>query len=289
MKIFFLLFILFVSFADAHISPYIFNAHKNSSGSIKILDVKNLDSKGIHELSDLAYKKGTLYALSDRGFLYNFKINIKHSAIKSLKLKNSIKLKNHNRHLQKMDTEGLDFMGNNLLISYEQIPKIELRTPNGKYIKKVKIHKNLRDISKYVKKNKALEAVSYDHKYGVITAPEVPLKKYSTKYHILYAQHKKWKFKANGAISAIEFMSKNEVMILQRTFKRLLFKKEMTLSKLNLKTGDYEVLGVFSNHNGWNLDNFEGLTKVSKNRYLMISDDNGSYFQKTLLVLFEVI
>jgi hypothetical protein len=40
---------------------------------------------------------------------------------------------------------------------------------------------------------------------------------------------------------------------------------------------------------GWHIDNFEGLTKVGKNLYLMVSDDNESIFQKTLFVLFELI
>jgi hypothetical protein len=47
-------------------------------------------------------------------------------------------------------------------------------------------------------------------------------------------------------------------------------------------------LAAFDSYKGWHIDNFEGLTKVGKNRFLMISDDNDSFFQKTLLVLFEI-
>ena len=50
-----------------------------------------------------------------------------------------------------------------------------------------------------------------------------------------------------------------------------------------------ELLAKLDSIKGWHIDNFEGLCKVGKNRYLMISDDNGSLFQKTLLVLFEIM
>jgi hypothetical protein len=50
-----------------------------------------------------------------------------------------------------------------------------------------------------------------------------------------------------------------------------------------------KLLAKLDSFKGWHIDNFEGLTKVDKNRYLMVSDDNGNFFQKTLLVFFEVI
>jgi hypothetical protein len=39
---------------------------------------------------------------------------------------------------------------------------------------------------------------------------------------------------------------------------------------------------------GWNLDNFEGLTHYKDNIYLMISDDNGFFLQSTILTMFEI-
>ena len=37
------------------------------------------------------------------------------------------------------------------------------------------------------------------------------------------------------------------------------------------------------------MDNYEGLTRHTGNRYFMISDDNESFMQQTLLVYFEVL
>ena len=49
-----------------------------------------------------------------------------------------------------------------------------------------------------------------------------------------------------------------------------------------------KVLAKFNSSEGWLLDNFEGLARVGKNRYVMISDDNDNFFQQTLLMYFEV-
>ena len=44
-----------------------------------------------------------------------------------------------------------------------------------------------------------------------------------------------------------------------------------------------------NSHKGWSVDNFEGLVRVGKNRSAMISDDNNNFFQRTLLIYFEVL
>jgi len=75
---------------------------------------------------------------------------------------------------------------------------------------------------------------------------------------------------------------------LQRKFNDLTRQRVIVISELNLKTNKYRILARFDTDDGWNIDNFEGLAKVSKNKYLMISDDNDSFLQKTLVVLFEV-
>ena len=269
---------------------------------INILDSKELgfdafNGIDVTELSALAYKDSTLYALSDKGYLYHFDIDIKNSKIKKLSLQKAFILRNkENKELKKKkrDSEGLMFLGDNLLISFERKHRVELYSLNAVKIKKMKIHKSLRDIENYKSKNKGLEAVTYSKKYGVITAPELPLKHESKKYHILYSKDKSWKFKADGSITALEFLDKNRVLVLLREFNELTRKRVTTLCEVNLKKCkksicESKTLTRLDSSKGWKIDNFVGLTKVDKNRYLMISDDNGSFFQKTLLVLFEIV
>ena len=269
---------------------------------INILDSKELKFDALNgidvtELSALAYKDSTLYALSDRGYLYHFDIDIKNSKIKKLSLQKAFNLRNKdNKELKKKkrDSEGLVFLDNDLLISFERKHRVGLYSLNAMKIKKIKIHKSLRDIENYRSKNKGLEAVTYSKKYGVITAPELPLKHESKKYHILYSKDKSWKFKADGSITALEFIDKNRVLVLLREFNELTRKRVTTLCEVNLKKCknsicESKILARLDSSQGWKIDNFEGLTKVAKNRYLIISDDNGSFFQKTLLVLFEIV
>jgi hypothetical protein len=261
---------------------------------INILDSKELKFKDsdVKEISAIVSKKDKLYAIGDKGFLYHFNIKIKNKKIDKLTLKKVIRLKNKKlKKLKKInrDSEGLAFMGDDLLISFEKKPRVELFSKDGIKIKSRKISKELRDIRNYQSENKALEALAYSKKYGIITAPELPLKGKDENYHILYGKDRLWKIKFSGSITSLEFIDKNEIMILQRKFNKFIFQRVITISKLNLKTGTYQVLAVFDTRKGWKIDNFEGIAKIEKNKFLMISDDNGSFFQKTLLVLFEIL
>ena len=266
------------------------------SKSIKFLDAKELNFKSrnlieVKELSALAYKDTTLYALTDKGVLLDFTIKIEDNKIKGLTLNKLTKLRNKKNEVLKKshrDSEGLSFIGSDLLISFERKARVEVFSTQGIKIKSKKIHQDLKDIKNFRSKNKALEAVAYNEKYGVVTAPEKSLSTFTGKGHVLYAKDRIWKFPASGSITALEFMSKNKLMILERKLNDFSRRRVTTISMLNLKNNNYQVLAKLDSRDGWNLDNFEGLTKVDKRRYLMISDDNDSFFQKTLLVLFEV-
>ena len=48
-------------------------------------------------------------------------------------------------------------------------------------------------------------------------------------------------------------------------------------------------LARLANGDGWSVDNFEGLTRLGGQRYLMVSDDNFSLMQRTLLTCFAVV
>ncbi len=303
LKFFFLL-ILINQFLQAQISEYDIKPTTLQSSqymNIKILDSKELnfdDMNGIRvtELSALAYKNNILYALSDKGYLYTFTIKIENKRIKSLDLKKATKLKRKNEKVlrkQDRDSEGLVFLDNNLLISFEREPRVALFSINGIKIKNKKIHKDLQNIKNYKSKNKALEAVAYNTKQGIITAPEIPLNIEKKAFHRLYTKNKTYKFKASGNITALEFIDDDTIMVLERSFNKKNFHIVISISKVYLrgckrKVCKSELLATLDSFDGWNIDNFEGLTKIEKNKYLMISDDNDNFLQKTLVVLFEI-
>lgn len=264
---------------------------------ITILDTKELHfhkKLKISELSDLAYVDGKLYAISDKGRLHTFSITIKDKKIQALHHLRGMKLKDkHSKNLTKemRDSEGLYFINDALIISFEGKERVSQYTLNGQFMKNIKLPNALKKHTNYDGNNRGLESVIYSKKYGIITAPERPL--YGKKQHTIYAKNHKWKFKSSGSITALEFISKNKLLILTRKFNHFTRRRITTLLQINLKNCKHQECKVkelarLDNYNGCAPDNFEGLSKVKDKTFLMVSDDNHSIFQKTLLVLFEI-
>ena len=264
---------------------------------INILDTKELNLKGVNELSALAYDGKTLYALSNLSVLHHFKIELFNNKIKSIKLIKSMNLKNKNNKIlkkNKSDSEGMVYVNKKLYISFERKPRVNIYTLNAKHIKKYKINKKLRDIKNYRAKNKALESIAFNNKYKLLVAPEVALKNDDKAYHTIYAKHNIYKFKSSAKLTAMEFINEDDILVLERKFSYIGFKRTIILSKVSLNKCKNNIckstlLKKFQFNDGLELDNYEGLTKVNKNKFLMVSDDNDSALQKTILVLFEIL
>ncbi len=274
---------------------------------IKILDSKVLGSERVDglkfcEISDIAYDKSKdiLYALSDKGRLFKLSIMIENKKIKSLKILSSKALRSLNGKKlfgEYKDSEGLALIGESLLVSFERKPRLLLY--DDKFIpqKILSLPTPLDDIKNYRSKNKALEALTYDKNYGYITTPEYSLKKQKNNYHDIYTSWGKLctvkLTDSKVAITEMEMMPDGNLMLLLRKFTLCSFSFETTLLKVNLKEKKEgicksTVLAWMSTQEGWDIDNFEGLTHVWDNVYLMVSDDNNNPFEKTILTLFEI-
>ncbi len=269
---------------------------------VKILDSRlvefeayeGIDFTGI---SDLAYDgEGLLYALSDKGYLFRLELLLDKDKIGRLVLKGAYRLKNkEGKPLSKKrrDAEGLDFFEGTLLISFERKPKVSQFDLTGVKIKNLSLPLVLEDIKNYQGKNSALESVVMHPDFGVITVPQRPLKHTDDKFHTLFSLEKRWRFKADADITAIETMPDGSLLVLEREFRLFGMGHTVWLKKVPLKicTGGFcqaETLAKLDSTDGWKLDNFEGLVRIDRDRYLMISDDNGSFLQKCIVVLFQV-
>jgi hypothetical protein len=314
MRIVLFLFSLFLSLeAGVHSIDIAPKTENNRFMGIKILDQKELIFDNIQgvkfaELSDLAYDNRTniLYFVGDKGALFSFRALFDND-IKVLKPIQASRLKNRNgKKLKKWkrDSEGVTLDGKSrLIISFEGQAKIAWFHKNskkyGSLIKKYSLPKVLRNSKNYRSKNKSLEALAWHKKYGLITAAEWPLKKDDKKLQTIYAlSGKKWHFKAEpesrSAVVAMEVMDDDNILVLERSYNGLLSPLVITLKKVTIKNCKQklcpvEVLAKMNSHKGWDVDNFEGLAKVGKNRYVMVSDNGGNFFQKTLLIYFEVL
>jgi hypothetical protein len=306
-------FISVFSQAGIHKVDILPGGYDKSKESIRILDQKQLIFQEINavkfsEISDLTYHKetGKLYMISDEGKLFDFNARfdekialLEPAAATTLRKKNGKKFKSW-RH----DSEGLTLDGKNrLLVSFEGKAKIGWFHKNsakfGRLIKKYKIPKPLRDPNNYRSKNKSLEALAWHPVYGILTVAEWPLKKDHKKHQTIYALNgKRWHFKAEpetkSAVSAIEVMDDGNVLVIERSYSDMLSPLIVTLKKVYLDRCQKglcqsKVLLKMNSHRGWGVDNFEGLAHVGQNRYVMISDDNDNFFQKTLLIYFEVL
>lgn len=145
-----------------------------------------------------------------------------------------------------------------------------------------------------------MEALAYHKRYGLIVATEYPIKKDNKKIQTLYsASSHEWKFKAaaakNSAVTALEVMDDGNILVLERAYSGLLSPLVITLKKVFINQKCHkkrlckdEVLATFDNSKGWSVDNFEGLAKVGKDRYIIVSDDGDNFYQDTILFYFRV-
>lgn len=309
LSLFFVAINLFAGIRTIDITP---SDNNGSMQSIRILDQKELnysviDGLKFSEISDLAYwdKAQKLFMISDEGklFVFHAKFTEKIEDLKAIEAANLTKKGGKRFKKWAKDSEGMtiDAKGR-LLISFEGKAKIGWFHKNsdkiGQRIKKYTIPTLLQNPKNYRSRNKSLEALAWHPEYGILTVAEWPLKQDDKKQQTIYALNgKKWHFKAEpeekSAVTAIEVMQSGDLLVLERSYTGLTNPFVVTLKRVYLKNCKKgicrtEVLAKMNTHKGWSIDNFEGLTRVGKNRYVMVSDDNDNFFQRTLLIYFEV-
>jgi hypothetical protein len=281
-------------------------AQETKNSKITILDQISLkySKRGdvpFSEISDITYdeKSKELFMIGDKGYLYKFSANFDRK-IKNLKYINGFKLLNSKRKRKRFDSEGLTYnRRGELIVSFERKPKIAKISKKGIISPKYRLPRKLRKKSAYRSKNKMFEALAYHPKYGILTVAEYPLRRYKKNYQTIYSlKGKEWHFKTerykNSAVTAIEVMDDNNILVLERAYSGLSYPLMITLKKVYINKCDKrrrcksEVLISFDSFKGWGMENFEGLARVGKNRFLMVSDNNNEDFLPTTLVYFKV-
>ncbi|HHH19759.1 MAG TPA: esterase-like activity of phytase family protein [Campylobacterales bacterium] len=252
-------------------------------------------------ISDLAYnpKSGDLYMIGDRGYLYHFKAELQES-IQKLDYRNAYRLTNRHGKVVRMDSEGLDHnQKNELIISFERRSQISKITPQGKLYLNYSLPKKLQNRSVFKTSNSMFEGLTYHPQHGILTAAEYPINGQKNTHQTIYGlKGQTWHFNAeaypNSAVTALEVMEDNNLLVLERAYNGLTQPLYITLKKLYLDRCNAqqqcasEVLITFDSFQGWSMGNFEGLTQVAPNRYLMVSDNNEHPMIATSLVYFEV-
>ncbi len=304
MKKIIILLTTFLLFTGCTITPLIAKGTKNKK--ITILEQRNLLFSNRRDipfegLSDLTYNKIThrLYMIGDRGYLYSFYAKFTNK-IEKLKYLSAFHIKTPDGKVIHPDIEGLTHNKKEQLIaSFERQPRVKGLTKDGRLKINYKIPKKLRKISIYKNRNSMFEGIAYHPKYGLLVSAEYPINKQKNTHQTIYSLNgKEWNFRAenypNSAVTALEVMSDGNILVLERAYNGLSNPFYITLKKVYIDSCDKyhncksEVLALFSSSEGWGYNNFEGLAKVGKNRFVMISDNNGHSFLSTVLIYFKV-
>lgn len=271
--------------------------------------------KPVTELSGLAWDKqrNLLYAVNDKGILYFLKPTIEKDTLTEVSIEKAIPLLDKNNKKLKweyVDSEGLFLLPAEqskngepeLLVSFEQLPRIVRYSLEGKYLEEILLPKELRFPENYRHNNRMLESVVVHPKFGILTAPERPLKTTDINILKIYAiDGRTWQVPhyhaEKSGLTEMALFEDGSLLLLERAFTALTEPLIISLRRVWLNDNcegnkgvcKIEQLAVFDNSQGWDIDNFEGLTRHHGNFFFMVSDDNGNFFQKTLLTYLEVI
>ena len=197
-------------------------------GSIRILDQKELlyaEAGGRHfsEISDLAYwpKKRWLFLISDEGELFRFRTRFGEKIRELVPMDASEIRKKSGKRLKKWqrDTEGLAVDGRGrLYVSFEGKPRIARITCDGRISRMIRLPGAIRSEKKLWRRNKGLEALVWHPRFGLVTAPEYPLRGASREIQTLYAlSGETWRYRrggeANSAITAAAIATSGPCLI----------------------------------------------------------------------------
>ncbi len=268
----------------------------------KYLDFDAIDGVPFHEISDVTYlsDRQELVLVSDKGALFRFRAQFDRRMTLSplhgywLTHPDGTRLSKREH-----DSEGLthDRTGD-LYVSYEHLPRVTPLTRAGRVGAPLPLPHHLGSSRVYRSSNTELESIAWHPKYGMIVAKERPSKGTKTTDQAVYSlEGSVWKFRTEplpkNSITSLEVMDDGTLLVLERSFDTHNLRIVITLKKVYLDTTQHgkcrtKILASLRSNEGWLLDNFEGLARVAPHRYVMVSDDGDHFYEKTLLIYFEV-
>ena len=279
-----------------------------------MLELPDVTRNGVRlsQLSGLAWDEddGILYALSDKGSLFHLLPLFDGDVLTGVRLLRALTMRElgSDKPLRgwRIDSEGLDIAnGRNgrrrdaeLLISLERVPEIMRYRPDGYAIGRYTLPAPINEAGSFRDPNKMLESVCIDSIHGVLTMPEVPLKKERDGYNRIFSiDGSSWLYPVAPAdrITAMECLGQGEVMVLQQNYQYPFGQVVVMLKRVHLPPGPSsqplrpETIVTLDSNNGFEIDNFEGLTRHRGNRFFMVSDNNDLFVQRTLLMYFELL
>jgi len=275
-------------------------------GAVK-LNTKSSDDVHITGISALAWDQDEklLYSVTDKGLLHHLHPIFDRGNLVAVDLLATYKLRNkYGKRLKgkHRDSEGAFVINadngipgdSELVVSFEKVPRIIRFTSQGKMIEPYSLPPILAEKRNYRTTNQMLEAVTLHPEKGILTMAQRPMKGRDNQR--LYAlKGESWEYymekhKGNG-VTAMEALPDGRILFMERAWHSMLSPLIVTLKEGRFtQEGKLElrVITSLNSSKGWALDNFEGLTRHRGERFFMVSDDNNSLLQRTLLFYFEL-
>ena len=279
-------------------------------GSVE-LENRSMDGLVLGGLSGLAWDEdeARLYALSDAGALFHLRPHFDDGRLVGAQLLAAFALRDRHGGALKdrwADAEGLDLRhGNNgktgdslLAISFERYPRVVLFKPDGHPVETLPLPAGLGDGARYSHPNKGLESLTWLPGTGFLTAPERPLTGGAEGFVSLFAlDGRSWRYPLlatpKSSLVDMQALPDGSLMTLERGHGLMFLPIVISLHHTRVTADNagqrlpVTTLAILDSSQGWSVDNFEGLTRHRRSTFFMVSDDNFSALQKTLLVYFE--
>lgn len=274
-------------------------------GMLELPTVK-VGGQRLVDLSDLAWDQDEqlLYAVSNRGALFWLKPRIVGGELVDVRVVAAFALYelDNRRRLKdrRADAEGLDIVNGangrsgdaELLISFEREPRVVSYRANGSAIAEQRLPAPLGDAAAFRSGNQAFEALAIDPQFGVLVAPEAPLKQERSGFNRIFAlDGRSWPYPnaAGSGIVALKSLGQGNVLVLERDHTSFFGRTYIALRRFSLRNGRLETLLELNSADGLRVENFEGLARHHGRHFFMVSDNNSTSFQRTLLLYFELL
>lgn len=264
-------------------------------------------------LSGLAWDEdeSRLYALSDAGALFHLRPHFDNGHLVRVQLLAAFALRDHHgRALEgrRADSEGVVLQhgsngksGDSLLaVSFERSPRIVLFRPDGRYVETLRLPADLAGGERFSSPNQGLESLTWLPVTGFLTAPERPLTGDGDGIVSLFAlDGRVWRYPllATPKASLVDMQARPDgsLLTLERGHGLMFLPIVISLRHTRVTAENagqrlaVTTLATLDSSRGWSVDNFEGLTRHREGKFFMVSDDNFSALQKTLLVYFQAL
>jgi hypothetical protein len=282
---------------------------------VRILGCWELDSQGeradapASELSGLAWDadEGRLYAVSDRGWLVWLEPRFEEGALVGITRTAGYALSAATGEPLKrpVDAEGLVLEhGNNgipgdsrLVVSFETPARVARHDIRGRELERLPLPAELADRKAYQSSNNALEAIAASAA-GLVASPQRPLRSQRQDRLTLHelAGTSVWTYPPRDAgyssLSDLAALPDGRLLALERVYRGIFSPLVIALERFSLPADAGEIVPEtvveFSSATGFRVDNFEGLAVVDQQHVFLVSDDNQSAWQRTLLLYLEI-